>query len=312
MGEFSARDRGLALLAGLAVVVIWGVSFTATRVAVLEIPPLTLALLRFAIAVAVMWPLLRRRLVGLDLSRADWWGVLWVGLTGVTLAFLFENLGLKYTTASHGALIVAATPLATAAAEGVVTRRLPRATTSLGLLLGFAGVVVVVGSGSGGGASLLGDLFMVCTVFVWAAYAFLTFRLTNRLPSVVVTFLALAAGALGLVPLAGVELAITGMGRPGAAALVALVYLGVFCSAIAYVWWNRAIQVLGATATNSLIYGIPVVGVVTGVLVLGEPLGVGVVVGGLLVVAGVALTSLTKGTAGAIIRRLRRPLRPVA
>ncbi len=311
MAGFSTRDRGLALLAGLAVVVIWGVSFTATRVAVREIPPLTLALLRFAMAVLVMWPLLRRRLVGLELSRSDRWGVLWVGLTGVTLAFLFENLGLKYTTASRGALIVAATPLATAAAEAVATRRLPRLATSLGLGLGFAGVVVVVGTGSGGAATLLGDLFMVCTVFTWAAYAFLTFRLTARLPSVVLTFLALAAGTLALVPLSAVELAITGMGRPGAAALVALLYLGIFCSAIAYVWWNRAIQVLGATATNSLIYGIPVVGVVTGVMVLGEPLGVGVVTGGALVVAGVALTSLREGTAGAIMRRLRRPLRPL-
>jgi drug/metabolite transporter (DMT)-like permease len=282
-----SRERVLALLLGAAVVVIWGVSFAATRVAVREVPPMTLAFLRFALAVVVLWPLVKRRWRLHRLRPGDRWAGSFLGLTGVTLAFVGENIALKLTTASHAALIVATTPLATAVVDAVARQRLPCLATAGGLLVALAGVVLIVGSAKGSEGSVSGDLLMLATVSSWVAYSFLTRRLTAQYPTLVVTQIALVVGAVTLAPLAMVESIVVGWMRPTVVTLLALAYLGVFCSALAYLWWNRAIGVLGVTTTNSLIYGIPLVGVAAGVVVLGEPLTVTVVAGGALIIAGV-------------------------
>jgi len=280
-------ERRAAWVLGVAVVLIWGVSFTATRVAVREIPPLTLAFLRFSLASLALWPLVRSRWRWVRLAREDRWAGFFLGLTGVTLAFVFENVGLKLTTASHGALIVSTAPLASAAAEAVLRRRLPHPWTMGGLLTALAGVVVIVGTARSAQGSVVGDLLIMVTVFSWVAYSFLTRRLTATYPTLVVTQVAMVVGTATLAPLAAVEVAMVGLTVPGPRSLAALAYLGLGCSAVAYLWWNRAIRVLGVTATNSLIYGIPLVGVAAGIVLLGEPLRWSLAVGAVLILGGV-------------------------
>ncbi len=286
------RERRLALGLALVTVVIWGLSFVATRVAVQTVPPLTLAFLRFLIATVLLLGLVRHRYGRIGFTPRDRWDVVWMGLTGVTLAFVFENVGLRHTSASHGALLVSLTPLATAAAEAALGRSRMGWRTLAGLLAALGGVLLIVGAG-GGGATLYGDLLMLATVGCWVAYSFLTERLTGRYPAVAVTAWSIAAGTAALLPLAVVELLREGIGRPGTEALLATLYLGVLCSAVAYVWWNRAINVLGVTVTNALIYGIPLVGVLAGVVMLGEPLTWKVAAGAVLIVGGVVIATQT-------------------
>ncbi len=124
---------GRAIVAAAVAVILWGISFPVSRVAVREIPPLALATGRFLLATALLWPAARRR--GLALPRADLPAVLLLGLFGVTLYFAFENYGLVYTTASHASLIVATVPLGSAAVEAVRDRRLPRPLAIGGMLV---------------------------------------------------------------------------------------------------------------------------------------------------------------------------------
>ncbi len=283
--------RTVAWLLGVAVVLIWGVSFTATRVAVAEVPPLTAALLRFGLAALVLWPVVRRRWGRLRLAPEDRRDGLLLGLSGVTMAFVFENVGLKFTTASHGALIVSTAPLATAMAEAVLTRRLPRPRVLAGLVAALAGVGLIVGLSRGGGATWFGDLMVLGTVGWWVVYSFITRRLVGKYPTLVVTQVAMVSGALFLAPLAAVELLLVPVGDPGPLQAAAIAYLGILCSAVAYLWWNRAIAVLGVTATNSLVYGIPLVGVAAGVVLLGEPLTPSILAGGALIVTGVIVAN---------------------
>ncbi len=286
-------DRPIALALGLGVVVIWGLSFPATRVAVAELPPMTLALVRFAIALAVLAPWIRRDL-GAAWRGPDRWGFFLVGFTGVTLAFAFENWGLSLTTASHGSLIVATTPLATAITEAALERRLPAGRTIAGLLLALAGTVVIVAGPDEGGATLLGDLLMVCTVAVWVVYSFQVRRLADRHPVSRVTNLAILWGVVTLLPPAALEAATRDLSPLSATGWVAVAFLGVGCSAVAYLWWNRALAVLGVTTTNSLIYGIPLVAVAAGVLWLDEPLTAEILIGGAMILGGVLLANLRR------------------
>jgi drug/metabolite transporter (DMT)-like permease len=287
-----SEGRVEAWCLAFAVTVIWGASFVATRIAVAEVPPLVLAFVRFAIASAILAPWIRRDLARVHGDRAARRDLVWIGVTGVTMAFVFENLGLARTTASHGSLIVATTPLATAAVEAAVRRRLPPWRTIVGLAVALAGVVLLIGRPDADGATAVGDLLMVCTVAVWVVYSFLVARVAARHPVSTVTNVSILWGVVTLLPLAAGEAAVVGVRWPSAPVLVSIVFLGVMCSALAYLWWNRALHVLGVTAVNSLIYAVPLVAVAAGVVVLGEPVTQNLVTGGLLIVGGVALANL--------------------
>ncbi len=293
----AARDRpaqigkATALLAAGAVVVLWGVSFPVSRVAVREIPPLALAAGRFALAAAVLWPAARLR--GLRLARADVAPVFALGLLGVTLYFALENYGLTYTTASRASLIVAAVPLGSALVEAIRRRRVPRPLSLAGMFAAMAGVVLIVKPDGSAAHGLLGDLLMLGAMAAWVAYTFLARDLTARTPALLVTAATMAAGTITLLPLAAVEALFVPLHAPSAAAWAALAYLGLLCSAAAYLLWNLALPALGVSVSNNLLNGVPLVSVVTGVLALGESFTGTMALGGTLILAGVVVVERT-------------------
>ncbi len=286
------RERRWALALAVAVAAVWGLSFVATRAAVAEIAPFTLAFLRFAIAMVLLGPLGRRALAGRTLARRDHVDLLLLGLVGVTAAVGLENLGLEHTTAAHGALIVSLAPIASALTDAIRDRRRPPARSVAGLVVALAGVGLIVGRDTGGGvATVLGDVLILVTVPLWVAYGILVSRLAPRVPLTAVTSVSLGWGCVMLAPLALAEAFRGPIRMPSVAALAALVGLGVFCSALAYLWWNRALSVLGVATTNAFIYAIPLFAVVGGIVLLGEPLTFEVAAGGTLVIAGLLLVA---------------------
>ncbi|WP_432822124.1 DMT family transporter, partial [Trichloromonas sp.] len=243
----------------------------------------------FALAALLLWPPARRhRLV--SVAEGDRRALFLLGFVGVTLYFGFENFGLKYTTATHGALIVATIPLTTEATNAFLQRRLPRPLVLAGLLTALFGVILLVGP-SPGGATLVGDILMLAAVTTWVWYTFLAERLVKRYPNLLLTFRIMSVGALTLLPGALLETLLLPLPRPSLTAWIGVLFLGVVCSALAYHLWNQAIPVLGVAVTNNLLYGIPLVGVLTGVVALGEPLTKTILIGGALIIGGVLLAS---------------------
>lgn len=276
--------RARALAAAGVAVILWGVSFPVSRVAVRELAPLALALGRFVLAAALLWPLARRR--GVRLDRADVPAVGLLGLLGVTLYFAFENWGLRFTTASHASLIVATVPLGTGAVEAFRRRRVPGPGFLLGTAAAVAGVAVIVHPAAGGG-SVRGDALVLGAMASWVAYTFLARRLMARYPALLVTAAVMVAGAASLLPLALVEAAFLPPRLPSAAGWAALAYLGLLCSAAAYLLWNLALPVLEVGVSSNLLNVVPLVSVATGVLALGEPFTATIAGGGALVLCGV-------------------------
>jgi drug/metabolite transporter (DMT)-like permease len=288
-----ATRPGRAVLGAVVVVILWGVSFPVSRVAVREIPPLLLAAGRFVLAAALLWPAARWR--GLSLARADVPAVLWLGLLGVTLYFALENYGLVFTTASHASLIVATVPLGSALVESVRRRRLPRPLTVAGMVAAFAGVAAIVRPDGSSPRSLLGDLLVLGAMAAWVAYTFAARTLMTRTPALLVTAATMAAGAAFLVPMAAVESLLVPLRAPSASAWAALAYLGVLCSAAAYYLWNLALPALGVGVANNFLNVIPLVSVLTGVVALHEPWTSSIALGGSLVLVGVIVVERSAG-----------------
>ncbi|HET6412107.1 MAG TPA: DMT family transporter [Anaeromyxobacter sp.] len=288
----ASPSRGRAFLLASVVVVLWGVSFPVSRVAVREIPPLALATGRFALATALLWPAARRR--ALSLSRADVPAVFLLGLFGVTFYFALENYGLVFTTASHASLIVATVPLGSAVVEAVRRRQLPRPLSLAGMAIAAAGVVTIVRPDGGAGRrGVLGDALVLGAMASWVAYTFLARDLMARYPALLVTAATMAAGAATLLPLAIIESFFRPLPAPSPGAWASLAYLGLLCSAAGYLLWNLALPVLGVSVANNLLNCIPLVSVLMGVLALHEPWTATIALGGLLVLAGVVVVERT-------------------
>jgi drug/metabolite transporter (DMT)-like permease len=276
--------RRLILLAG-----IWGWSFLLIKVIVEGAPPSFLAWGRIALGMLVVFAFLRRAGQGLP-ARRYWGHLLVLGLTMSVLPFMLIGWGEQRIASALTAVVNACTPLFTAAfAAWLLGERLRRPQLA-GLLVGFLGVAVVAGVGGGdlAGSSLAGVL---AVVLASAGYGFgfaYAHRFTEGLSALQLSLGQLLAGTLLLAPVAAGDLA-GGQVDLGPLGLLCLLLLGALGTGYAYLLNYRTLQKSGATVASLVTYLVPIVGVAAGVLVLGEPFSVRLVLGGLVVVLGVAL-----------------------
>jgi drug/metabolite transporter (DMT)-like permease len=278
----------------LLVMVIWGSSLVVTKALETEIPPLALAMLRFVIASALLIPIAHERGGLTQLPRPIPWDILTLmGFTGVTLYIVTANLGLIYTTASDAALIQGSTPALTAVLAIVLLgERLDRS-YAVGIALSIIGVALIVLTGhhaADAPGRLLGDLLVVGSVLAWSIYTILGKRLQHA-AQVAITAYSTLLGTFFLLPLGLANLAIHPPRAVSPTGWVALFYLGAISSALSYLLWNRALPFLDASQQGNFLNLVPVVGVVTAVLFLGERPTFIEAGGGILVLAGVWLTA---------------------
>ncbi len=306
-------------LAALAVVLLWGMSFVSSK-AILNtgFPPLTMAFARFAVASLALAPLRRGLEPGSRFEARERPLLVVTGLFGVTVYFFFETRGIKLTSASSAALIIATIPVFTVAAEYLFFRTPIRWYQAAGIALSVLGVYLIAGRG---GArlprALEGNLFMLGACLSWVAYVSLSRRLyggagsgavrrarTRRsggdddLPqvhqaasrSLSLTTWQNLIGAAFLLPLALTELRQWFV--PGPVVWLNILYLALFCSALGYFLYQFALSRLGPVAVATFVNLIPVVSAMGGFALLGETLAAQQMIGGLVVIAGVFLVNL--------------------
>jgi drug/metabolite transporter (DMT)-like permease len=288
--------RGRALSFGLLLVtmVVWGSTYVVTKAGLEELPPMRFALLRFAVASALLVPvaLLRGGLARLP-RPVPWLTLAAMAFTGVGLYYVAFNLALTYTTASHGALVQSSIPAVTAVMAAVWLGERLSGRRLLGIGLAVAGVLLVVaggGQGTAARAPLAGTLLLLGSVLAWGAYTMLAKRAAGADPVAVTAIVTLLGTAL-LVPAALFE----GGGRAAASITAGgwlkIVHLGAFGSAGAFLLYNRALRDLEASQVGTFINLVPVVGVACGVVFLGETVSPPSLLGGMLVLAGVWISS---------------------
>jgi drug/metabolite transporter (DMT)-like permease len=283
------KDRNLARILGLATALIWGLSFISIKTAVGEIPPMTLGLARFVVAVAIL-PLIA---LGMKQKLAVSWSDLPLlflgGMVGYTLYFLGENNGVKLLTSSEASILIGTIPVLTMLAERIFLRtRLP-ARAYFGAALSLAGVVLIVARTGEASRGIAGWLFMGLAAVCWVGYAFLTRAVSRMQGQVTIAFWQSLFGLIGFIPFAIAE---SGQWRmPSPIAWLNIAYLGVFCSALGYWFYITSLDILGPGGASVFINLIPVISVIAGFAVLGDRLTAGQWVGALVAIAGVWLAT---------------------
>jgi drug/metabolite transporter (DMT)-like permease len=287
---------------------IWGASAVASKAVLVHVPPMTLACLRVAIALAVLLPLLAR--TGSRPTRGGPTALL--GLTGVALFCLCQNVGLGYASAATTALINGGIPVLTALLAAVLFGERLGGRRLAGLLVSVGGVaaIVLLGPSATLSASAIGTLFPVASAVSFAAYAVLGRRIFDAGNALAIVAGSTRYGLLFLLPGAGLELATVGLGPLTLRDVLLLLYLGVGCSALAFVLCGYGLAHLevgqGAVFGNLK----PLVGVALAIALLGESLTAGHLGGGTLVLLGVVLASGRTGPvqSGAVPARTRYAL----
>jgi len=283
------ENRRSASWYGLALALLWGLSFLSIKVAVVEVPPMTMAVARFLIACAVLPLLARHQGVSLRIAPRDLPLLAAGGFTGATLYFLGENNGVALLTASESSVIIGTIPVLTVLCERAFLGTRLGARTYFGALLSFAGVALIVGRLERGSASLKGYLFMGLAAGAWVLYSFLSRPLAPRLNRLAITFWQLLTGMVLSLPFALAEAPL--WRAPSLSAVLNLVYLGLLCSALGYWLYLTVLDRLGPGRASVFINLIPVVSVLAAFLILHERLAAHQLAGGLVAVAGVWLAT---------------------
>jgi drug/metabolite transporter (DMT)-like permease len=253
-------------------------------------PPLALAPIRLTLAVFLLFPLVVYKHGSHRLSREAWLMVGGAAVFSVFLHHVTMTWGLAATSGTHGALILGLSPLFVALLASRLMHEPFTWPKGLGILLSFSGVVMVVGGDTRGTASLTGDAVMFASMLAFVAGTLFIKRGTALVSPLLVAAYSTLLGAAGLLVLGlGVNEAWYYEGAFAPAPLAVLAFSSFVNTALGAVWWNMGIQRVGASKTTLFQNGIPVAGVFTAALWLGEQLHWNHLAALALVLAGVCL-----------------------
>ncbi|MBD2325255.1 DMT family transporter [Alkalinema sp. FACHB-956] len=311
--ESSTPQRSATIYVQLVLTtLIWGGTFIAGRIAVQSVGVFSVAFLRFAIAAILLLLLCWLQLGNLPrLNRSQWVGVTLMGLAGIFAYNAFFLGGLKLLPASRASLIVAFNPIAVSLGSAVFYREPLSKSKILGTLISLLGVAIVIAQGNplnllhtGIG---LGDWLLLGCVTSWVTYTLLGKQVLRTTSPLVVTTYSCVIGALSLFPIALTENLFSTLPRITSIAALSITYMGILGTVIAFIWYSRGIQTIGASRTAIFTNLVPVSAVMMGIVFLRESLQPSLVIGGCLVIAGVILTNQAPRTQTPPTQPTQRP-----
>lgn len=289
--EARALPYALLTLAVLA----WAGNWVIGRALRFDAPPIAITFWRWAIALMVLlpltWPYLREQW---RLVLRSWKILALLGLLASVLQHIPVYTGLRYTTATNGALLNATAPIFMVFLAALVGERL-RLRSVLGSLISLAGVLAVV---SRGDLQVLreldlnpGDALVLVGTLSWAAYTVCLRWWPAELKSLPALTVLAAIGVIATAPFYAFEIASGQVLKPNAASILGLVYMGVIATVLGYIFWNGATQKIGAARSGPFMYLMLVFTPLLSIVFLGERLHLYHVVGAVLIIAGIVLTT---------------------
>ena len=274
----------------------WSFNWIVGRALASNVPPFAMTFLRWLVAIALIapfalphlardWPVLRRH----------WKPMIVLGVLGVAGHNALAYYGLHYTTATNGLILNSCIPVVIIAISWMFLGERLSGVQVAGVFLSFFGVLTIL---SRGDVAMLaafrlnvGDLFVLASILVWSLYT-VGLRWRPVGPHFMSFLFVLACvGDIAVLPLAGLELA-TGMRVELTLANVsAIAFVALFSSVLAYIAWNRGVELVGASIAGLFVHLMPVFGVVLAWIFLGERAAPFHLAGIVLILSGIYITT---------------------
>jgi drug/metabolite transporter (DMT)-like permease len=288
----AARSALFPVAVAVGVMVVWGATPIATRLALDDLEPLTIACLRTVFAGLLALPILAALRQGAPTRRRPRILLAISAATGFVIFPIVYTEGQQRTSALHGVMILAALPIFTGAYASLVARRSPHRAWIVGSGVALAGeAVLIAGRGaSASDATLAGDLLVLaaalCVSLGYVAGAMLPPR---GLSSLATTLWGVLLGTIVLAPLTVGVLARDGLPEAGATAWGAVLFLAVMTSVVGYVGWYWALDRGGIARIATLQFLQPISGFALAALILGEHVTLPIAVGSAMIVGGIVV-----------------------
>ena len=288
-----ARVLAAPVLVAMSVMVVWGATPVATRIATEDLDPLVVAVLRTALAGVVAVPLLVGGGIRPPTSGRARLLLAVSAIAGFVLFPVVYTLGQERTSAMHGVGILAGLPVFTGLYAACVARRLPGRWWLIGCALALVGEGVIVAvrtNGAGADASLAGDLLVLTSALVVSSgYVAGAMLVPRGFSSAATTYWGVALGSIVLVPLGLGLLLADGVPHADVGSWGAVAFLALATSIVGYVGWYWALAHGGIERIAPLQFLQPLSGLVLAAIVLDERLTWPLAVGAAAVIGGVAL-----------------------
>ena len=275
----------------------WGLSFLATAELVKVVDPIQIQSIRWMVAAIIIGIYMKINHIGIDFHKRDAKYLFLTGLCEPCIYMMCETYGIMKTSASISAIFIATIPCVVLILDLILFRESPGRTGVAGILLAFTGVTVctVCSPAFAAGGEMIGYILLIGAVIAGGVYSIFVNYASTEYSSIQITFVMAVMGTiyynvLNFILGYGTETYTIYFHEPKL--LAEILFLGVCCSAICYLAFNRLIALVDPAVGNNLSASmVTAVGVAAGVLIAGDPAGWYTVIGLALTLFGVYLSS---------------------
>jgi drug/metabolite transporter (DMT)-like permease len=285
-----------AILKALFAVAAWGASFVATKIALQYAAPGAVVWLRFTMGVIILGLAVGFNKQFTLPEGKDWGYFALLGFLGITLHQWLQSTGLLTAQATTSAWIVATIPVFMALLGVIILHERLAWYQMVGILLAGFGVLLVVTKGDlttlvGGKIGTSGDFLVLLSAPNWAIFSVLSRSGLKKHSSTLMMFYAMSFGWIFTSVLFFLSSGIDQIISIPLDGWIAITFLGVLCSGVAYIFWYDALQVLPVAQTGVFLYLEPVITVIVAALILREAILLATLVGGITILVGVWLVN---------------------
>lgn len=274
----------------------WSCNWIVGRALSDDVPPLAMTFYRWFFALVILAPFALPRLrKDVPLIRRHWKALLGLGVVGIGTHNALAYLGLRYTTAMNGVILNSFIPVMIVSLSWLLLRERLQPLQFAGIVMSLAGVLTILSKGSFAALAAfqlnIGDLLIIVSMAMWSIY---TIGLRFRPPKMHLLSFLFVIGCIGDAAILPFYLVETALGQPmqwTLSSALALASIGLFSSVLAYIFWNRGVEAVGANVAGLFVHLMPVFGIVLAWAVLDERLAMFHVAGIALILCGIYITS---------------------
>ena len=277
----------------LLAVLFWGTSFVATKTALLEIKPVTVIILRLILATTLLTiiALYTKRNFSINLKSHGW--ILILAMIA-TFHLWIQVTGLQYTTASNTGWIIGTAPIFMAILGLIFFKEKVTLLQMAGILIAMFGLLLLIGKGNILNIDLIknkGDLLVLGSAFTWGVYSMVNKKISlSYSPLMTILYLFLLMLII-ITPFNLNSEAINSVIHLSFIGWISILFLGLFCSGIAYVIWARALRDMESAKVGAFLYFEPFVTVLAAWFFLNEVITLMMIASGLLITVGVFIVN---------------------
>lgn len=284
-------------------VIFWGVSYISTDICLNYMQPITLSLLRCLTASTILYLVWKIKHPKMKLHKSHIFRLAASGTIGIACYSVAEFYGVKFTSPAVAAIILAAIPIFSLIAERFINNKRLNTAKILGVVLSLVGVVMVMGIGLedvSEGGKVIGYFSMFLAAASWVIYNYISIPLYKHYSPFTITTFQMIFATIVLVPV----FLLSGEPIPQINLTIAgnILFLAGLCSAVGFSLYMFTLRSLGMVTTTLFINIQPLVTVIAAMLILNEFLNINQVIGGILVIGAVYLSTYQKRNLNVIVK----------